>query len=113
MAEQVIDFNKWTEEDVLDLLNTAMDDGEWHTPLASDLYIHTSNGHAIYGRINISKHSTYHDVEHWFNINCDSVNIWREEYVRNKAKAKHYRPIYNIQKLGEKLNKHKIQTNQQ
>lgn len=113
MPEQVVDFSKWTEEDVLDLLNTAMDDGEWHTPHASDLYIHTSNGHAIYGRINISKHSSYHDVEHWFNINWYSVKIWREEYVRNRANATHHRPIYNIQKLAERLTKHKIQPNQQ
>jgi hypothetical protein len=106
MAEKVVEFEKWINEDIADLLNTAMDDGEWHTPHASDIYIHTNNGYAIYGRCNISKHSSYHNVEHWFNINWYSVQIWKEEYVRGKANTSHHRPIYNLQKLVEKLKLH-------
>lgn len=108
MAEKTVEFEKWTIEDVLDILNCAMDDGEWHTPSASDIYIHTNNGYAIYGRCNISKHSSYHDIEHWFNINANSVMIWKEEYVRGKANANHHRPIYNLQQLVEKLRKHAL-----
>lgn len=110
MAKQTVDFAKWTIDDIMDILNTALDDGEWHTPCASDIYIHTNNGFAIYGRCNISKHSNYHDIEHWFNINGDSVNIWKEEYVRNRANACHHRPIYNLQQLVDKLKLHAITT---
>jgi len=108
MAEKVVAFESWTIDDISDLLNTALDDGEWHTPHASDIYIHTNNGVAIYGRCNLSKHNTYHDVEHWFNINSYSVKIWKEEYVRYRANACHHLPIYNLQKLVEKLKLHEI-----
>lgn len=109
MQKQVVDFEKWTTEDIVDLLNTAMDDGEWHTPSATDIYIHTNNGYAIYGRCNISKHNSYHNIEHWFNINYYSVKIWVEEYVRNRANKTLFRPIYNLQKLVDKLKKHAIE----
>lgn len=108
MPEKTIDFKKWTIEDIRDLLNTALDDQEWHTPHVSDIYIHTNNGFAIYGRCNISRHNTYHFIEYWFNINDYSVKIWKEEYVKGKANNKYFRPIYNLQKLVEKLNKHQI-----
>jgi hypothetical protein len=108
MAEKLIEFEKWGIEDIRDLLNCAMDDGEWHTPSASDINIHTNNGFSIYGRCNISKHSTYHDIEHWFNINAYSVKIWKVEYIRNRANAHHYRPIYNIQQLANKLKLHSL-----
>lgn len=108
MAGKKVEFEKWAIEDIIDLLNTALDDGEWHTPSVSDIYIHTNTGQAIYGRCNISKHSTYHDVEHWFNINWYSVKIWKEEYVKGKANINHQRAIYNLQQLVEKLKKHSI-----
>lgn len=108
MAEKKVEFEKWTLDDIQDILNTALDDGEWHTPSVSDINIHTNNGFAIYGWCNISKHNTYHDVEHWFNINWYSVKIWKEEYVRGRANACHFRPIYNLQKLVEKLQLHAL-----
>jgi len=113
MAEKTVDFDKWTIEDVQDLLNTALDDHEWHTPHATDIYIHTNTGFAIYGRCNISKHNTFHDAEHWFNINAYSVKIWKVEYVRGKANMNHYRAIYNLQRLVEKLRKHLVTDAQQ
>lgn len=108
MAEKKVDFEKWTIENIADLLNCALDDGEWHTPSVSDIKIHTNNGVVIYGYCNISKHNTYHDVEHWFNINWYSVKIWKEEYVRNRANACLFKPIYNLQQLVEKLKLHAI-----
>jgi hypothetical protein len=108
MSEKKVEFEKWTTDDILDLLNCAMDDGEWHTPSASDIYIHTNNGFAIYGRCNISKHNTYHDAEYWFNINWYSVSIWKEEYAKGRANINHHRAIYNLQQLVEKLKKHSI-----
>jgi hypothetical protein len=110
MAKQTVDFTKWTIDDIADLLNCALDDGEWHTPSVTGIMIHTNNGVAIYGYCNISKHNTYHYIEHWFNINDYSVKIWREEYVRGKANVNYYKPIYNLQKLVEKLKLHAITT---
>lgn len=108
MAEKKVEFEKWTIEDITDLLNTALDNGDWHTPSVTDINIKQNNGVSIYGWCNVSKHNTYHDLEHWFNINWYSVKIWREEYVRNRANACHHLPIYNLQRLVEKLKLHEI-----
>ena len=108
MAIKTVEFERWTIEDITDILNCAIDDGEWHTPSVSDINIKQNNGYSIYGWCNLSKHNTYHDVEHWFNINGYSISIWREEYVRNRANSCYHKPIYNLQKLVEKLKKHAI-----
>lgn len=97
------DFADLTEEEISGILNTALDDDEWHTPSAHDIKIHTQSRVAVYGYCNLSRHNQYHDLEHWFNINADTVQIWREEYVRNKANKSLYRKIHNIVKLAEVL----------
>jgi hypothetical protein len=109
MPLKKVAFELWTVENVSDLLNTALDDGEWHTPSVTDINIKQNNGYCIYGWCNISRHNSYHDVEHWFNINSYSVQIWKEEYIRNRANVHHHRPIYNLQAIVEKLKLHQIE----
>lgn len=82
-----------------------MDDGEWHTPHASDISIKSQTQSAVYGWCNISKHNTYHDKEVWFNINHNTIKIWVKEYVRDRANLSLYRPIYNLERLAEELRK--------
>lgn len=97
-------FSELTIEEIAQILNTAMDNGDWHTPSANDVKLHElSNPRAAYGWCNISKHNTYHDKEVWFNINSNTVQIWEEQYVKGKANILLYRPIYNVKKLGEIL----------
>lgn len=93
-------FNDLTIEEISGILNTAMDDGEWHTPSASDISIHTQNSHVVYSWCNISKHNTYHDKEVWFNINQDTVQMWVKEYVKGGVDKSLYRTIHNIYELG-------------
>lgn len=97
-------FDQLTPEEIAGILNTAMDDGEWHTPSATDVKMHhLSNARAAYGWCNISKHNTYHDKEVWFNINANTVKIWEKEYIKGKIDKSHYRPIYNILRLADIL----------
>jgi hypothetical protein len=96
-------FSDLSKERIAGILNTAMDDGEWHTPSATDINIHTQHSRCIYGWCNISKHNTYHDKEVWFNINGNTVQIWEKEYRKGKIDLCHYRPIHNLKKLGEVL----------
>ena len=100
MAKSFLDL---TPEEIAGILNTAMDDGEWHTPSATDINIKVQHGQAVYGWCNISKHNTYHDKEVWYNINGNSVAIWEKEYVKGRADKCLYRKIYNFKKLGEIL----------
>lgn len=85
------------------ILEIAMDTGDWHTPTVSDIKILTQTNRCVYGYCNLSLHNNYHNIEYWFNINSSSINIWKEEYIRNKANVNHNRRIYNIQKLAEIL----------
>jgi hypothetical protein len=96
-------FSDLTKERIAGILNTAMDDGEWHTPSAHDIKIHTQNTSVVYGWCNISKHNTYHDKEAWFNINGNTVQIWEEEYRKGLSNLSRYRAIYNLKNLGEVL----------
>lgn len=99
-------FLDLTTEEVSGILNTAMDDGEWHTPSAYDIHLHElSNSKAAYGWCNISKHNTYHDKEVWFNINANTVKIWEKQYVKGKIDRALYRPIFNIAQLSSILSK--------
>ncbi len=93
-------FNDLTPEEISGILNTAMDDGEWHTPSTSEISIKEQTSHCIYGWCNISKHNTYHDKEVWYNINQDTVSIWEKEYVKGKVDKSHFRRIHNIFQLG-------------
>jgi len=98
-------MDEMTINEIAEILNIAMDDGEYHTPYASDINLHElSNSKAAYGWCNISKHNTYHDKEVWFNINSNTVKIWENKYVKGKADLNLYRPIYNIKKLSNLLN---------
>ncbi len=96
-------FNDLTKEEIAGILNTALDDGEWHTPSASDINIHTQHGRAIYGWCNISKHNTYHDKEVWFNINSNCVQIWQKEYRKGMIDLSKHMAIHNFKKLGDIL----------
>jgi hypothetical protein len=99
-------FLDLTKEEIAGILNTAMDDGEWHTPSAHDVNIHEySNVKAVYGWCNISKHNTYHDKEVWFNINANTVQIWEKQYRKGRIDLSLYRPIYNLKRLSEALSK--------
>lgn len=96
-----------TMEEIDYILELAMDTDDWHTPTISDVKIHTQTDRAVYGYCNISKHNDYSNIEHWFNINHNTVHIWKEEYVRNKANKNTHRPIYNIKKLADILSSFK------
>ena len=98
-------FLELTKEEIASILNTAMDDGEWHTPSATDISLHElSNSRACYGWCNISKHNTYHDKEVWFNINANTVKIWEKQYGgKGRIDVSLFRPIYNLKKLSEIL----------
>jgi hypothetical protein len=96
-------FSDLSKERIAGILNTAMDDGEWHTPHASDIQIHTQSTAAIYGWCNISKHNTYHDKEVWFNINANTVKIWEKQYRKGLSDLSLYRSIYNLKQLAEVL----------
>lgn len=93
-------FENISKERIAGILNTAMDDGEWHTPSVSDINIRSQTISAIYGWCNISKHNTYNDKEVWFNINKNNVKIWVKEYERGKIDRSLFRPIYNFKQLG-------------
>lgn len=94
-----------TKDEIANIINIAMDDGEWHTPFAHDINIHElSNAKASYGWCNISKHNTYHDKEVWFNINANTVKIWEKKYGgKGKADISIYRSIHNLKQLAELL----------
>gem|GEM_PF-3404169 len=97
-------FNDLTIDEISGILNTAMDDGEWHTPSARDINIKEQTRFCVYGWCNISKHNTYHDKEIWFNINQDTVQIWVKEYIKGGVDKSLYRTIHNIYQLGFILN---------
>jgi hypothetical protein len=96
-------FSDLTKKRIAGILNTAMDDGEWHTPSATDVNIQTQNTSVIYGWCNISKHNTYHDKEVWFNINANTVQIWEVEYRKGLSNLSRYMAIYNLKILSEAL----------
>lgn len=99
--------------EIAGILNTAMDDGEWHTPSAHDVKLHElSNSKAAYGWCNISKHNTYHDKEVWFNINANTVQIWEKEYRKGKMDAHLHYPIYNLRVLAAVLSEYEIKKEQ-
>jgi hypothetical protein len=101
-------FSELSLENIIEILNIAMDSGDWHTPSAYDVKLHElSNNKAAYGWCNISKHNTFNDKEVWFNINANTIKIWEEEYVKGKANKSLFRPIYNIERLAEILSEFK------
>lgn len=100
-------FLEITKEQISGILNTAMDDGEWHTPSAYDVSLHElSNARAAYGWCNISRHNRYHDKEIWFNINSNTVKIWEKEYVKGGIDKSKYWPIHNLKTLSEVLSEY-------
>lgn len=96
-------FADLTTEEISGILHTALDDGEWHTPWISDINIKSQNTSAIYGWCNISKHNQYHDIEHWFNINANTVQIWKRQYRKGLSDLSLHRAIYNLKQLSERL----------
>ena len=96
-------FHDLSIEEISGILNTALNDDEWHTPSVSDISIKQQTQFCVYGWCNISKHNTYHDKEVWFNINGDCVHIWVEEYVKGRANRNLQLQIHNFYTLGNIL----------
>jgi hypothetical protein len=96
-------FDTINEEDIRRILEISLDDDEWHTPGVSDIKIHTQNHVAVYGYCNLSRHNRYTDLEHWFNINSDTVQVWREVYERGRANQHLHHVTHNVIKLAEIL----------
>lgn len=93
-------FANLSSSEIIGILNTAMDNDDWHTPSANDLSIIEQTERCIYGYFNCSLHNQYHDQERYFNINSDTIQIWIRKYDRGRADICLYKIIHNIIKLG-------------
>lgn len=95
-------FENLTHDEVVDILLTAMDNGNWHTPGIGDLQIKEQTVYVVYGHYKSSLHNTYWDKEIWFNINANTVQLW-EKIPQGEGRADfcQYRPIYNLKKLAD------------
>lgn len=90
-------FSDLSNEELLKILNIALDNRDWHTTTASDIQLNElSNNMAAYGTCKISKHNTFRDKEVWFTINENTVHIWENRPHLNKADECLYRAIYNL-----------------
>lgn len=97
-------FSDITKDEIIDILNLALDSGDYHTPSVYDINLHElSNPKAAYGWCNISLHNNFNDREVWFNINSNTVQIWVERYVKGKANEMVFSRIYNLKELSEKI----------
>lgn len=82
---------------IQEVLTTARNTGDWHTPTVHDISIKSQNERSVYGTYLSDLHSQYRDKLFWFNINANSVHIWERD-PENFVKVKD-RKIYNFQKL--------------
>jgi len=99
-----------TNEQVAEVLNTAMDNGEWHTPSTDHRSIEInelSSKVVRYGTCKISLHSNYHDQLNWFNINKDCVHIWQDSTLPGRVKSVN-RNIYRFREVIELIDKYTI-----
>lgn len=100
-------FLQITNEEILDILNTAMDNGDWHTPSAADINLHElSNAKCAYGWFNISKHNTYRDKEMWllvFKRNFVGNNI---RFIKERTTLLEPRWVLSsgVERLGIQMN---------
>lgn len=93
-------FSDLSNEELLKILNVALDTGDWHTTTASDIQLDDlSNNMAAYGTCKISKHNTFSDQEVWFTINENTVHIWENRPRPNKADECLYMAIYNLENI--------------
>lgn len=106
------DFNKLTPDQIADILNTAMDTGNWHTPGTDSktIKIHTQHNQVAYGTCEVSLHSNYHDQVNWFNINQDSVHIWQDASLPGKSKSVN-RNIYRFRDVIQKIDEYAGENN--
>lgn len=98
-------FDQLSKEDIAGILNTAMNNGEWHTPSARDIEIVQQSTVVAYGKFKCSLHNTFWDQERWFNINADTIQIWMEEPREGRANKCLYTPIHNLISLAKVLEK--------
>lgn len=102
------DFEKMTVDQVAEIINIAMDNGNWHTPSTSSksIVINPLSSKVVrYGTCKISLHSNYHDEDYWFNINANSVHIWQDATLPGRSKTISNN-IYNLRKLIELIDKY-------
>lgn len=93
-------FSDLSSEELLKILNIALDNGDWHTTIASDIQLHElSSNVAAYGTCKISKHNTFRDKEVWFTINENTVHIWENRPRQNMIDESLYRAIYNLDRI--------------
>jgi len=93
-------FSDLSNEELLKILNIALNNGDWHTTTASDIQLHDlSNNMAAYGTCKISKHNTFRDKEVWFTINENTVHIWENRPRQNMIDESLYRAIYNLDRI--------------
>jgi len=93
-------FSDLSNEELLKILNIALNNGDWHTTTASDIQLHDlSNNMVAYGTCKISKHNTFRDKEVWFTINEKTVHIWENRPRQNMIYESLYRAIYNLKDI--------------
>lgn len=101
-------FDEITEEQIHDILLTARDNGNYHTPQPSNIRVLENTGRAVYGKADWRLHNSYSEKTTVFTINGSSVNIWEERTTVysggiNPIKKPEYCAIYNLQLLVKKL----------
>lgn len=100
------DFERMTTEHVAEILMTALDNGEWHTPGVTDVKIDELSSKVVrYGSCKISLHSNYHDQPYMFNINRNSVHIWQDSSLPGRVKTLP-RSIYNLREVIQKIDQY-------
>ena len=101
------DFNKLTSEQIADILNTALDNGNWHTPNVDSktIQIQTQDKKVIYGVCEVDLHSNYRHQFNWFNINSDSVHIWQDSSLPGRHKVVN-KNIYRLRDVIQKIDEY-------
>src|SRR5688572_12241885 len=103
-------FELMTNEEIAEIINTALDTGDWHTPSTDYRSIELdklSSRLVRYGTCKVSLHSNYHDELYWFNINKDSVHIWQDSSLPGRSKTI-ARNIYRIRDLIALIDKYTL-----
>jgi hypothetical protein len=95
-------FNETTPEVIAEILQISLDNGDWHTPWVTNIELNElSNSKVAYGKCMLSKHNTYHNVEVKFNINANTIKIWKQTPREGKVDIYDYYAIYNLKQLGD------------
>ena len=90
-------FSDLSNEELLKILNIALDNGNWHTTTASDIQLSELSSNVVaYGTCKISLHNTFRDKEVWFNINENTVQIWESRPRGRMYPESIHMAIYNL-----------------